>query len=115
MMCSAVDSPRVSILLPARNAAGTLGSCLASIVRQTESAWECNFSRSCAFRNRPGDACVAVPVSWDSTDTRTNTRGQVAGIDHVAAAYSVADSRWWLCSSDFQGAGTLTNSCYSSR
>jgi glycosyltransferase involved in cell wall biosynthesis len=41
MMCSAVDSPRVSILLPARNAADTLASCLASIVRQTESAWEC--------------------------------------------------------------------------
>lgn len=74
-----------------------------------------NFSTSCAFRNRPGDACVAVPVSWDSTDTRTNIRGQAVGIDHVAAAYSVADSRWWLCSSDFQGTGTLTNSFYSSR
>lgn len=33
--------PRVSILLPARNAAATLSSCLASIARQTERSWEC--------------------------------------------------------------------------
>jgi glycosyltransferase involved in cell wall biosynthesis len=33
--------PRVSILLPARNAAATLCACLASISRQTETTWEC--------------------------------------------------------------------------
>jgi glycosyltransferase involved in cell wall biosynthesis len=33
--------PRVSILLPARNAAATLHACLSSIVRQTEPSWEC--------------------------------------------------------------------------
>jgi glycosyltransferase involved in cell wall biosynthesis len=34
-------TPRVSILLPARNAAPTLRPCLASISRQTERSWEC--------------------------------------------------------------------------
>lgn len=33
--------PRISILLPAWNAAATLARCLASISRQTESDWEC--------------------------------------------------------------------------
>ena len=33
--------PRVSILLPAFNAAATLPMCLASIARQTEPAWDC--------------------------------------------------------------------------
>jgi glycosyltransferase involved in cell wall biosynthesis len=36
-----VSSPRVSILLPAFNAAGTLGACLRSLRRQTLEAWEC--------------------------------------------------------------------------
>jgi glycosyltransferase involved in cell wall biosynthesis len=35
------DRPRVSILLPAWNAAATLPACLASIRRQTETRWEC--------------------------------------------------------------------------
>jgi glycosyltransferase involved in cell wall biosynthesis len=34
-------TPRISILLPARNAATTLGACLRSIQRQTEQSWEC--------------------------------------------------------------------------
>lgn len=34
-------SPRISILLPARDAARTIGSCLESIARQTEPSWEC--------------------------------------------------------------------------
>lgn len=33
--------PKISILLPARNAAATLESCLTSICRQTERDWEC--------------------------------------------------------------------------
>ena len=33
--------PRVSILLPFRDAAPTLPACLASIARQTEPDWEC--------------------------------------------------------------------------
>lgn len=33
--------PRISVLLPAWNAATTLPACLASLVRQTETRWEC--------------------------------------------------------------------------
>jgi glycosyltransferase involved in cell wall biosynthesis len=36
-----LSSPRISILLPARNAAATLDPCLRSITRQTERSWEC--------------------------------------------------------------------------
>ena len=35
------SSPRVSVLLPAYNAAGTLPSCLRSIQAQTEQSWQC--------------------------------------------------------------------------
>ena len=34
-------APRVSVLLPARDAAGTLPGCLASLARQSEPRWEC--------------------------------------------------------------------------
>ena len=60
------------------------------------------FGEGCAFRDRPGDACAIVSVLWDSTDLRTNSRGQASGLDHIAAAYSSTDRRWWLCSSDFE-------------
>ena len=35
------DEPRISVLLPAWNAAATLPACLASLARQTERRWEC--------------------------------------------------------------------------
>lgn len=60
------------------------------------------FGGGCSFRDRPGDACVSLPVVWDSTDSRDGTRTTAHGLNHVAAAYSTADSRWWLCSSDFE-------------
>lgn len=71
-----------------------------------------NFGGGCSFRGRPGDACASVGVFWDSTDSRTGTRGTASGIDHVAAAYSSADSRWWLCSSDFEPITTFGHSFY---
>ena len=73
-----------------------------------------NFGGSCV-RGRPGDACAAVPVRWDSTDTRTNTRGIAEGIDHLSAVYSFAQARWWLCSSDFIPTGSLGYSFYPGR
>jgi hypothetical protein len=71
------------------------------------------FGGSCAFRGKLGDACVSVPVFWDSTDTRNNLRSPTRGIDHLAAVYSREDSRWWLCSSDFEPFGTAGHSLYS--
>jgi len=75
-----------------------------------------NFAAAaCPFRNRPGDACVTVPVFWDSTDTRDNTRGQARGNGRLAAAYASADARWWLCSSDFEPTSALTPAFYLTR
>lgn len=72
-----------------------------------------NFGGACSFRGRRGDACASVPVFWDSTDRRDGTRGTATGIDHLAAAYSTADSRWWLCSSDFQSFSNFGHAFYS--
>jgi hypothetical protein len=69
-----------------------------------------NFLASCAVPgrpSRPGDACVSVPVMWDSTETATNTRRVVTGTDYLSAAYSSSDRRWWLCSSDFRSSSTF--------
>jgi hypothetical protein len=72
-----------------------------------------HFGGACSFRNRPGDACASVPVFWDSTDSRDGVRRTVSGIDHVGAAYSTADSRWWLCSSDLEPFTASGHSFYS--
>jgi hypothetical protein len=73
------------------------------------------FRAGCAFRDRPGDACASTRVFWDSTDTRTGGREIAQGIDYIAAAFSRTDNRWWLCSSDFEPAGSLTASSFYSR
>jgi hypothetical protein len=70
-----------------------------------------NFGSICAVRARPGDACVGVPVYWDSTDTRTNKRAQTTGVDRLSAAYAEHAARWWLCSSDLVGS-SLGHSIY---
>ena len=72
-----------------------------------------NFGGACPFRGKLGDACVAVHVFWDSTDTRNNLRQPTIGIDHLAAVYANNDSRWWLCSSDFEPTTTAGHSFYS--
>jgi hypothetical protein len=70
------------------------------------------FAGTCPFRARPGDACVAVQVFWDSTDTRSGLRLPARGIDHLTAVYANDDSRWWLCSSDFEPTGSLGHGLY---
>lgn len=67
-----------------------------------------NFGGSCPFRGKRGDACAVVGVMWDSIDMRDNVRGTTAGDDIIAAAYSTADSRWWLCASDYQTIGNFS-------
>jgi hypothetical protein len=66
-----------------------------------------NFGGNCPFRGKMGDACAVVPSYWDSVDLRDRTRGAVDGRDIVAAAYAPADSRWWLCASDYDGRTTF--------
>jgi hypothetical protein len=72
-----------------------------------------HFGGACAFRNRPGDACAIVPVFWDSTDRRNGARGSVSGLDHIGAAYSTTDARWWLCSSDLEAVSSFGHAFYS--
>jgi hypothetical protein len=61
------------------------------------------FGEGCEFRNRPGDACAVVAVAWHSQEIgKPSPDDPTAGLDHIAAAYSTTDSRWWLCSSDYQ-------------
>src|SRR4030095_3693582 len=62
-----------------------------------------SFGGVCTFRNRPGDACAIVLSFWDAIRVRARSRGAVDGNDFLGATYSTADSRWWLCSSDYQG------------
>lgn len=60
--------PRVSILLPAYNAADTLPACLRSLLRQTEADWECvlvddgstDGTLACARQFAAGDERIAV-------------------------------------------------------
>jgi hypothetical protein len=77
-----------------------------------------SFTDGCAVPNRGtlrGDACVRIGVMWDSTQfTATPPSKKVtSGIDYIAAAYSPADRRWWLCSSQFIETGTPGHSFYS--
>lgn len=74
------------------------------------------FGATCAYPppfGQPGDACSAVAVLWDSTDLTNKTRKTTVGVDHMSAAFSTVDKRWYLCSSYFQGANTLGHAFYS--
>lgn len=71
-----------------------------------------NFGGTCPWAGAKGDACAAVGVRWNSTNTTTNVTATTIGIDHVSAAFSVTDNRWWLCSSYFQPTTSLGHSFY---
>jgi hypothetical protein len=64
-----------------------------------------NFGDVCGTVHGPkrGDACAYVPVMWDSIDTRDNSHKPNFGVDQITATYSAKDSRWFLCSSDYDG------------
>lgn len=68
-----------------------------------------SFGSFCPYRGRPGDACAVVPVFWESR-TKGGARSLAEGVDHIAAAYSAKDARWFLCASDFQPFDTLAPS-----
>jgi hypothetical protein len=71
-----------------------------------------NFSGSCPYAFKLGDACAAVSVMWDSTFLRDSTRKTTTGVDHISAAFSTTDKRWWLCSSYLQGTSSLGHAFY---
>jgi len=64
-----------------------------------------DFDGRCSYRNRPADACSDSRVEWVSKKKNDDSTGVAKGVDHVAAVYE--SNRWWLCSSDFEGANTL--------
>ena len=66
------------------------------------------FGGACAFRGSLGDACAVVPVYWNSTDKRTSLTAPTSGLDHISAVYHTGDSRWWLCSSQYEHLGSFT-------
>jgi hypothetical protein len=72
------------------------------------------FGGVCALNIR-GDACIAVPVIWNSTDKRNGITLTTTGTDLLTGAYSVPDRRWWLCSSRFNGTSSLGHAFYSRR
>lgn len=76
-----------------------------------------NFGGVCAFRSRLGDACIAIPVFWDSTDnSRTPpVRATTRGTARLTATYSSLGSRWWLCSSHYEPSSTLDRTFYAIR
>ena len=84
-------SPRVSILLPVRDAADTLATCLRSLTRQTESRWEC-----VVVDDGSVDATPALLAASARTDARvrvvtTPRRGLVpalsTGLEHCRAPF----------------------------
>jgi hypothetical protein len=73
------------------------------------------FGGACAFRGALGDACAVVPVYWNDTEKNTGVTGSTSGLDHISAVYATADSRWWLCSSQYEHFGSLSGRSFSSR
>lgn len=75
-----------------------------------------SFGSACSVPQRQplrGDACVVVPVVWDSTNQTTRVRAVSAGDDYLSAAYSRTDRRWYLCASQFIGTSTAGHAFYS--
>ena len=83
--------PRVSVLLPARNASATLDTCLRSLTRQTEARWECIL-----VDDGSGDDTRAIAERFADHDDRLRIvsgpgRGIVAalqaGFEHCRAPF----------------------------
>lgn len=78
-----MDVPRVSVLLPARDAAVTLGACLQSLRRQTLAAWECVVVDD---GSRDDTAGIAAGTDPRIRVLRTPPRGIVAALNAGLAA-----------------------------
>lgn len=74
------STPRVSILLPVRNAEPTLPACIASIEAQTLELWEC-----LAIDDRSTDGSRRLLEAWAAKDTRVRV-GATFGQGGIVAA-----------------------------
>lgn len=61
-----------------------------------------SFGDRCPVFGSRGDACSVIPVFWDSIEIATGKRSFSSGNDIIAASYSTAEKRWWLCASNYQ-------------
>lgn len=68
-------------------------------------SWTIAFGGVCPL-NESGDGCIAVPCAWQDVRLRDNEAGSSSGTCRLSAAYR--QSRWWLCSSRFEGSSTHT-------
>jgi hypothetical protein len=62
-------------------------------------ATRADFTGTCPFRNRFGDACAIVPVEWHSTIKSNGRAIWTRGFDQVTAI--LENDRWKLCASDY--------------
>ena len=60
-----------------------------------------NFGGVCAFRSRPGDACVSMACQWTSTIKATGKIETTKGTCYLTAVHEAP--RWLLCDSEFDG------------
>jgi hypothetical protein len=67
--------------------------------RVDQPATQANFTGTCPFRNRMGDACALVPVEWYSTIRANGKAIWTRGIDQVTAI--LENDQWKLCASDY--------------
>ena len=64
-------------------------------------------AKPCSFNPLNGDACAAVPATWDSLCIKTTDeciagqRGISRGVDYITAVYD--QTEWKLCASRWQG------------
>jgi hypothetical protein len=73
-----------------------------------EASVSVNFKGACPISGKLGDACAIVPAYWHSFNRLTNKNDEVDGQDIIAAIYSTANSRWWLCASNYFGRSLLS-------
>jgi hypothetical protein len=72
--------------------------------------------RPCSYEPRNGDACAAVPSSWQSTclsgatECKPGEKARTSGIDYVTASYEGND--WRLCASYFKSDGTARSTFF---
>jgi hypothetical protein len=63
-------------------------------------ATRADFTGTCPFRNRFGDACAIVPVEWHSTIKSSGKTIWTRGFDQVTAI--LENDQWKLCASDYE-------------
>jgi hypothetical protein len=62
-----------------------------------------NFSGTCSYASKPGDACVIQPCEWTSQVLATGASEHVRGTCYLTTVFDAPKDAWKLCWSNFQG------------